>query len=227
MDYTNFTKHNYTAEALMVYLNPTYYFDFESEVIQHLISDYRDESLSEKEKAIRMYLRVRDGWRYDPYSISLRPEAFRASTITKKATANCVEKSILLIACLRGLKIPARLHLAKVRNHIAVERLTEKFGSNELTPHGMVNICLNGGWIKASPAFNKSLCEKFNVPPLAFDGEHDSFLQQYNSEGSLFMEYTDDYGYVEDVPLEFMMQTLKEHYPHIFDTDPSITEFRL
>ena len=35
----------------------------------------------------------------------------------------------------------------QVKNHIAVERLTEKFGSNELTPHGMVNVQLNGQWL--------------------------------------------------------------------------------
>jgi transglutaminase-like putative cysteine protease len=138
-----------------------------------------------------------------------------------------VEKSILLIACLRGLGIPARLHLGKVKNHIAVERLIEKFGSNELTPHGMVNIYINGRWLKASPAFNKTLCEKFNVEPLDFDGENSSFLQQYNSEGSLFMEYLEDYGPFEDVPLEFIKQNVREHYPHIFGADENLTEFRL
>ena len=140
---------------------------------------------------------------------------------------NCVEKSILLIACLRALEIPARLHLGKVKNHIAVERLTEKFGSNELTPHGMVNVYLNNTWLKLSPAFNASLCRKFNVTPLEFDGENDSFLQQYNDKGSLFMEYTADYGHFEDVPLDFMKKNIKEHYPHIFDTGENITEFKL
>ena len=126
-----------------------------------------------------------------------------------------MEKSIILIACLRALGIPARLHLEKVKNHIAVERLTEKFGSNELTPHGMVNVYLDKKWLKMSPAFNKSLCVKLNVEPLDFDGENNSFLQQYNSEGSRFMEYVDDYGYFDDVPLEFMIKnkrTLSKYF---------------
>ena len=134
---------------------------------------------------------------------------------------------MLVVACLRALGIPARLHLGKVKNHIAVERLTEKFGSNELTPHGMVNAQINRKWLKMSPAFNKSLCEKFKVAPLEFDGENDSFLQQYNGEGSLFMEYVEDYGYFDDVPLDFMKQNIKEHYPHIFDTGEDITEYKL
>ncbi|MEC8832596.1 MAG: transglutaminase family protein, partial [Bacteroidota bacterium] len=154
-------------------------------------------------------------------------ENYRASHIVQKSTGNCVEKSILLIAGLRGMGIPARLHLGKVKNHIAVERLIEKFGSNELTPHGMVNVNLNNKWLKMSPAFNKSLCEKLNVEPLEFDGENNSFLQAYNSAGTRFMEYTEDYGHFEDVPLEFMKKNIKEHYPHIFDKAENITEFRL
>jgi transglutaminase-like putative cysteine protease len=211
----------------MNYLEPTYYLDFENKAIQNIIAEFNDQSVSDKQKTIGLYLKVRDGWKYDPYCISISKEKFRASTIAEKSTGNCVEKSILLIAGLRGLGIPARLHLGKVKNHIAVERLTEKFGSNELTPHGMVNVYLNEKWLKMSPAFNESLCVKFKVAPLDFDGENDSFLQQYNREGSLFMEYIEDYGFFEDVPVEFMKQNIKEHYPHIFDTDDPVTDFKL
>lgn len=211
----------------MKYLESSYYFDFENESVQKLISEFKNGSLSDKEKAIGMYTIVRDNWKYDPYSISLLKEKYKSSHIAQKQSGNCVEKSILLIACLRALEIPARLHLGKVKNHIAVERLIEKFGSNELTPHGMVNVFLDNKWLKMSPAFNKSLCEKMNVEPLEFDGENNSFLQQYNSSGTRFMEYIDDYGSFEDVPLDFMIRNLKEHYPAIFDTNEKITDFKL
>jgi transglutaminase-like putative cysteine protease len=211
----------------MKYLESTYYFDFENKSVQKLISEFKTDGLSDKEKTMAMYIKVRDDWKYDPYSISLSKEKYKASHIAEKQTGNCVEKSILLIACLRALGIPARLHLGKVKNHIAVERLTEKFGSNELTPHGMVNAYLGDKWLKMSPAFNATLCEKLNVEPLEFDGENHSFLQQFNSEGTRFMEYTGDYGDFEDVPLDFMIQNLKAYYPHIFDVDENITEFKL
>lgn len=133
----------------------------------------------------------------------------------------------MLITLLRGAGISARLHLGKVKNHIAVERLTEKFGSNELTPHGMVNTLLNGQWLKMSPAFNASLCEKFNIPPLEFDGVNNSYLQKYDASGNLFMEYIEDYGYFKDVPLDFMKKNIQEHYPHIFKIKDGTTEFKL
>lgn len=211
----------------MDYLRETYFFDYQNETIQNIVSEIKAETLTDKEKAIRIYNKIRDEWRYDPYTISLSKEKYKASHIGKSSSGNCVEKSILLISCLRALNIPARLHLGKVKNHIAVERLTEKFGSNELTPHGMVNVQLNDKWLKMSPAFNSALCKMFNVEPLEFDGENSSFLQQYNSSGSLFMEYVDDYGHFEDVPVAFMVNNIKEHYPHIFDVDDSITEFKL
>ena len=211
----------------MKYLESSYYFDYENDVIQALISEYINKSIPDKDTAIALYAKIRDHWKYDPYTISLSKNNYRASHIASKTTGNCVEKSILLIACLRALEIPARLHLGKVKNHIAVERLTEKFGINELTPHGMANVYLGNKWLKISPAFNKSLCEKLNVTPLDFDGENNACLQEFNNEGNQFMEYIDDYGHFEDVPVEFMKQNIKEHYPHIFDTKENITDFKL
>ncbi|GAA3521935.1 transglutaminase family protein [Aquimarina addita] len=211
----------------MDYLRTTYYFDYQSKEIQELVSMYQTDSLSDKEKAKQLYIRVRDSWRYDPYNFNLRKESFKASVIARKSKGHCVEKSILLIACFRALGIPARLHLGKVKNHIGVERLTEKFGTNELTPHGMVNVYLENTWLKLSPAFNKSMCRICNVSPLEFDGENDSYLQAFNDEGKIFMEYLDDYGHFEDVPLAFMIENIRKHYPHIFQTNNDTLDFNV
>lgn len=199
----------------MDYLSPTYFFDFEAKSIQNIIEEFKTDALSDKEKAVQLYLKIRDDWRYNPYQLSFERKQFKASQIAQKSDGHCLDKSILLVACLRGLGIPARIHLAKVKNHIAVERLTEKFGTNELTPHGMVNVLLDGKWVKASPAFNAALCEKCKVAPLDFDGKNDSVFQEYNREGKEFMEYLEDYGHFEDVPFEFIKQNLIEHYPAI------------
>ncbi|MAM22674.1 MAG: transglutaminase, partial [Croceibacter sp.] len=63
--------------------------------------------------------------------------------------------------------------------------------------------------------------------PLEFDGYTNSYLQQYNTQGDLFMEYLEDYGHFNDVPLKFMIENLKTHYPHIFKTETHITEFKI
>lgn len=211
----------------MDFLSPTYFFDYESDEIQDLVSEFKNTSLSEKEISIKLYIKVRDAWRYDPYSLSFNKEKYRASEIAKRPKGHCIDKSIILIAGLRALDIPARIHLAKVKNHIGVERLIEKFGSNELTPHGMVDAFINNKWLKLSPSFNASLCEMINVAPLDFDGENDAVLQEYNEAGTQFMEYLEDYGHFEDIPMEFMERNAREHYPNIFDTGTNQTEFQL
>ncbi|NQZ76096.1 MAG: transglutaminase family protein [Ekhidna sp.] len=197
------------------YLASSFFYDFESKIIQDLIEEFKDSKLTENEKAIGLYYKVRDGWRYNAFDIEFRKEALQSSTIAQKKHGHCIDKSIIYISGLRALGIPARLHLAKVKNHIAVERLTEKLGTNELTPHGMVDVFLNGKWVKATPAFNKELCKLVGVEPLEFDGSNDSIFQEYNSEGSDFMEYLEDYGSFEDVPLEFIEQNMKDNYPKL------------
>ncbi|MFK7771517.1 MAG: transglutaminase family protein [Saprospiraceae bacterium] len=201
----------------MNYLSPTYFFDYENEHIQNLLQEFQSNSLSQKEKTIQVYLKIRDDWRYNAYQINFNKEAFRASEISQRSEGHCIDKAILLTTCLRGLGIPARVHFAKVKNHIAVETLTEKLGTNELTPHGMVDVFLEGKWVKSSPAFNASLCEKCNVAPLDFDGESDSVFQEYNRDGNEFMEYVEDYGHFEDLPYDFILQNMNEHYGQFFN----------
>ncbi|MFT6965382.1 MAG: transglutaminase-like putative cysteine protease [Marivirga sp.] len=202
--------------SLAQYLKSSYFFDLDSPQVQSLIKDFKESDLSEKDKAIGLYLKVRDGWRYNPHTISFKPKALVASTIYRKKDGHCIDKSVLLIAGLRALKIPARLHLAKVKNHIAAEKLREKFGSNELTPHEMVDIFLNDKWLKVSPAFNKTHCDRCLVDPLDFNGLEDSSFQEYNKANQQFMEYTADYGAFDDVPVSFIFENMKAHYPKIF-----------
>lgn len=199
------------------YLAPSYYLDYEHQAIQDLVSEF-SQLKHKSRQAIGLYYKIRDQWRYNPYRISLDKEDYKASTIAGKDEGHCIEKAILLVAGLRALAIPARLHLAKVKNHIGVERLIEKFGTNELTPHGMVNVQLTGKWLKISPAFNKELCRKCQVDPLDFDGENDSVFQQYDRHGNSFMQYLEDYGQFDDVPVDFIFKNFREHYPELYET---------
>ena len=149
-----------------------------------------------------------------------------ASTITKKTEGHCIDKAILLIACYRALGIPSRIHLAKVSNHIATERLEKVISTNELTPHGLVDVFVNDQWVKCSPAFNKELCDMYNVDVLEFDGTKDSVFQEYNRDDDLFMSYLEDYGSFEDVPLEFIKNNFKENYPKLFGKFEGESEIR-
>lgn len=194
------------------YLKPTEFFDYESSIVQDFLKDHLDQSDTIIEKAIKIYNAVRDSWFYTSSTIFFKKKDWIVSEIMKRPKGHCIDKSSILIACLRAIGIPARLHLAKVRNHIAAEKLIESMGTDELTPHGMVDLYLNDQWLKVSPAFNKELCDKLNVGVLEFDGERNSLFQEFDKTGGQFMEYLVDYGHFDDVPLSFIYQNMKEHY---------------
>ena len=197
------------------YLAATYYFDFDHPSIQTFVSDTIQAAASQEERAIQLYLKVRDQWFYDAYQLNTDKSQFKASHVAQRERGHCIDKAVLLITCLRAVQIPARLHLVKVRNHIAVERIIEKFGTDELTPHAFVEIYLNDKWVAATPAFNKKLCDKLGVDTLDFDGKNDSLFQAFNQSGGKFMEYLADYGTFEDVPFDFIRQNMIAHYPGI------------
>src|SRR3546814_19054645 len=88
----------------------------------------------------------------------------------------------------------ARLGLADVKNHLATARLRASMGTDVFFYHGFTELWLDGKWVKATPAFNIELCEKFRVLPLDFDGETDSVFHPFDADNLRHMEYIDDRG---------------------------------
>ena len=202
----------------ITYLQENNNFDFSSAAIQDLIETIEagNSDDSDLDFALKAYYYIRDAWNYNPYRFSLIENDWKASEITKRKSGHCLDKAILLITVLRGKNIPARLGLAKVKNHIAVEDMIQKFGNDVLVPHGYVELFINDKWVKATPAFNKTLCERLQVAPLEFDGINDSLFQAYDSSGKAeFMEYLEDYGAFDHVPLSYMFDLMKETYPRL------------
>jgi hypothetical protein len=83
--------------------------------------------------------------------------------------------------------------------------------------HSYTDLYLNGKWVKATPSFNKSLCERFDVLPLEFDGNEDSMFQQFDGNGKLFMEYKFYHGCFADLPYNKMTEVLSDAYPHLMN----------
>lgn len=200
-----------------IYLQPAAYINSDSPEVIQFTQKIIGGTTDPVERAVKIYYAVRDGFNYNPYDLDLSSEALKASSLLKRNYGYCVEKACLLAACARVAGIPSRLGFAKVRNHIATEKLEEILKTNVLVFHGFTELFLEGKWVKATPAFNKSLCEKLKVESLEFDGTKDSIFQSYNKEGGQFMEYLHDYGTFDDVPYELFISELKKHYPHLFE----------
>lgn len=176
-------------------------------------------------RAVALYYAVRDGFRYDPYALDLTPQGVSASRVLALGHGWCVTKAVLLAAACRALGIPARLGYADVRNHLSTERMRRTMRTDVFYWHGYTAILLDGRWVKATPAFNLSLCEKFRLQPLEFDGREDSIYHPFDLAGNRHMEYLNFRGEFADVPLDEMRATFARHYGEV--AQPETASFEL
>lgn len=181
-------------------------------VIEYTDKILEGENLTDIEKAVRLYYFIRDDIRYNPYLPFYRPEHYRSSGVIKSKEGFCIQKAGLLCAAARASGIPSRIGFATVKNHIATKQLIEYLGSGVIAPHGYAELCLNGKWVKATPAFNASLCKHFKVEPLDFNGADDAIMHSFNSENNRFMEYVAYHGEFRDIPMDFIINIMKSTY---------------
>lgn len=175
----------------------------------------------DRSRAVALFRAVRDGIRYDPYSVSADPAWYRAGNIVHLPAAYCIPKATLLTAAARAVGIPARLGFADVRNHLQSAKLLEAMGTDVFAWHGYSELWLGRRWVKVSSAFNIELCERFGTRVLDFDGEHDALLHPYDEAGNRHMEYVRQRGTYDDVPLEEILATFVDIYtPDIVTAPP-------
>ena len=205
-----------TIKDFEIYLRPTQFIDCDKTDVIEYAKAKTTEGKSDKQKAVDLYYAVRDDILYDPHHLILNPKLISASLTLQRGRGYCIEKSLLLAAVGRVHNIPSRLGFSIVKNHLATPKFIEMLRSDKFVFHGYNEFWIDGKWVKCTPAFNKSLCEKFNVAPLEFDGEHDSVFQEHE-HGQQYMEYLHEYGQFDDLPYELFAQELKVHYPHLFE----------
>lgn len=169
----------------------------------------------EQERAVSLYLAVRDQIRYDPYRIDLSNHGMTASTVLAQGFGWCVPKAVLLAAVARAAGIPARLGFADVKNHLSTEKLRQTMQTDVFVWHGYTELWIDGAWRKATPAFNIELCDKFGLLPLEFDGVHDSLYHAFDRTGRQHMEYVNERGSFDDVPVAQIRAAFAEVYPLI------------
>lgn len=186
--------------------------NFEHPLVAAFVKRHRGDG-SLQNQVVRLYYAVRDEIRYDPYSIDLSLEGLSASHALETGLGWCVTKAVLLTACVRSIGVRARLGFADVRNHLSTERMRRLMQTDEFVFHGYSAIWLHGQWVKATPAFNLSLCEKFRLKPLEFDGTADSIYHAFDLDGREHMEYLRYRGEFNDVPVADMKAEFAHVYP--------------
>lgn len=178
--------------------------------LQHAVGE------DEVQRAVSLYQAVRDRFRYDPYRIDLSPAGMRASHVIEIGVGWCVPKAALLAAAARAAGIPARVGYADVRNHLSTERMRQTMKTDLFVWHGYTELWLQGRWVKATPAFNIELCDRFGLLPLEFDGVNDSLYHPFDKSGARHMEYVRDHGAFDDMPLARIVEDFRRVYPDMW-----------
>lgn len=202
---------------LQTYLTAGRFVDSDHPAVQAFARAHADASMAPREIAVKLYYAVRDGFRYDPYHFDMSEAGLKASQVLASGRGFCVPKATLLAAAARVLGVPARVGFADVRNHLTSPRLREMMNTDVFAFHGYTELLVEGRWLKATPAFNLSLCEKAGVKPLEFDGTGDSIFHEFDRQGRRHMEYIRDRGSYADVPREEMLQAFERLYPSFGD----------
>jgi len=195
------------------HLHPTPIIDSDHLAIIEFSEKHVEDDASQIEQAVALYYAIRDGVRYDPYRLDLTAEGMKASTTLRLSYGWCVTKAILLAACCRAIGIPSRLGFADVRNHMSTERMRQVMKTDVFYWHGYTSLYLDERWVKATPAFNRELCEKFGIGTLEFNGREDSLYHPFDLTGQRHMEYLRDRGEYADLPLDEIRNDFREHYP--------------
>ena len=195
------------------YLAPTRFLDYDTPAVSEFARKAIGRESDAVAKAVKLFYAVRDGWRYDPFSMTLNPGDYVASHVLASRAAYCIPKAILLAAAARAVGIPAAIGLSDVVNHLTTEKLKAWMGSTYFMHHGYAVLQLEGQWLKAAPAFNIELCDRFHVRPTEFDGRGDAVFQEYDARDRRHMEYVKDHGCWSDFPFEKVAADFRAFYP--------------
>ncbi|MCO7223908.1 transglutaminase family protein [Pleionea sp. CnH1-48] len=198
------------------YLKETDFFNFSHPAVQELISQVKGDT--DSDKAVSIYYLVRDSIRYNPYTVESGIASLKASFAIEKKEGYCIPKSALMVAMCRYFNIPARIGLADVKNHLSSPRMVEWLGTDYFAMHGYADVWLNDRWVKSTPVFNRDLCERYNVETLEFDGQNDAIFQSNSDDGTEYMEYLKEHGTFDDIPVQFIIEGFKQHYPHLVNS---------
>ena len=194
------------------YLRPTPTIDCDNDSIKRKAENLSKGQQGVAGKAKSLFYFVRDEIEYTPLVPLDLFEHYQASKTLERGKGFCVEKAALLAAFARAVGIPARLHLADIRNHLVPDRLKELMGTDLFSYHGYSELYIEGKWVKATPAFDLRMCQKNRIIPVEFDGKNDAMFHSHNLDGKLHIEYVQDHGHYVDVPVDEILAAWAKVY---------------
>lgn len=200
------------SEHSNVYVSPTEVIDSNHPSVLEYALRSAGGARDDVSKACALFRAVRDEIAYDLFSPFYLPSHYQASSVLQRKSGFCVSKACLLCGLGRAVGIPSRLGFADIRNHGISPEVAEQMGTNLFTFHGFVEFFLEGRWVKATPAFDPTVCEKHNTALVVFNGREHALLPAHDLNGNRYVEYVRQHGSFADLPLESLLRAFREAY---------------
>jgi transglutaminase-like putative cysteine protease len=197
-------------------LAPTYFLDSGSRAIVEFARVRTTGLDAPVDRAVALFYAVRDEIDYKLMTrLGLRRGDFVASATLARGTGFCIEKAVLLAAACRAAGIPALLRFADVRNHLTTPQMAQIMGTDVFIYHGLVEMLLEGRWVKATPAFDRAMCARHGVRPIEFDGRSDAVFHEFDLRDDRHMEYVRERGTFHDLPYDRIVEAFRATYPEM------------
>ncbi|MCH9052954.1 MAG: transglutaminase domain-containing protein, partial [Proteobacteria bacterium] len=125
-------------------LRPAYCIDSDAKPIVRKASELTASIGSARDKVRLIFGFVRDEIPYNFAPAVSNRSHFRASHTLELGTGFCMQKAALFAALCRASGVPARIGFQDIRDYMIVGDFLHLMGTNELSPHGMNAVFLNG-----------------------------------------------------------------------------------
>ena len=217
-----------TDPELQQYLAPAEYVDSAATNVTAFAREAAGDATDPRARAVRLYYAVRDEIVYTPYCDFTDVETSGPAPARAAAPGSASARPR---SSPRPRGPPAFRRASASRTCAttsAPHGSARLMGTDTFVYHGYTDLYLEGRWVKATPAFDRGLCEKFGVRALEFDGRADSLFQPHDMAGRRHMEYLQDRGARVDVPVAEIMAAFAQHYPALTarPAAPLATQFR-
>lgn len=205
-------RQDHDSEALGRFLAPTPLIDSDHPSIVATAGRLAEGNRSPIERALLLFRFVRDEIPYRSMAPMFQEEDYRASVILDRGFGICIQKAGLLAALCRASGIPCQVCFADIRNRRASQEILDLIGTDEFIYHGYDLLWLEGRWVKATPTFDREVCERTDTLLVEFDGIHDATLPSLDRQGRPHIEYLRHIGCYQDIPVKEILETFWTRY---------------
>jgi len=195
-----------------VCLHPDSIFDYDHDIV-HSLGQKTVTGLSDEwSKVAALFDFVRDTIAYDfaPNVESIRD--LSASEIAQKAAGFCHQKSILLVALLRAVDIPAALAFQTIVDHALLRsrfRVLQNDGT--LHFHGLACAFLDGRWFRIDATLDAALCTARNYHVTTVVPGQETLLPTTTQDGKPHFTIIEDKGYFASYPVKLFRDLFLRH----------------